>query len=129
MLGALYKYGASPAFHFKDYYAAPEPTWKPTGKVTMTDGQAHKVATASCKRALRALERWGLVELYMDNHPDAGLDLWEWARERLKRGGNKDPSPADVKAIIGDRRGNRSKKVLWAKIKPEILHIHNLAKN
>ena len=111
--------GECPAFHFKEYYAAPDPVNWTTGKVTMTDGQANKVATASCKRALRALERWNLVELYMGNHPDAGSDLWEEVRERLKGEGHKDPSPADIRDRVGDRRGNRHQKVMWARIRPE----------
>jgi len=118
MLEALVT-GECPAFHFKEYYAAPDPVNWTTGKVTMTDGQASKVATASCKRALRALERWNLVELYMGDHPDAGSDLWEGARERLKKGGNRDPRPADIRDRVGDMRGNRSQKVMWARIKPE----------
>ena len=111
--------GASPAFSLKHHYAAPDPVNWTTGKVTMTDGQSRKVATASCKRALRALERWNLVELYMGDHPDAGSDLWEGARERLKKGGNRDPRPADIRDRVGDMRGNRRQKVMWARIKPE----------
>ena len=118
MLGALVT-GDSPAFCLNEYYAAPDPFNWTTGKVTMTDGQSRKVATASCKRALRALERWNLVELYMGDHPDAGSDLWEGARERLKKGGNREPRPADIRSRVGDMRGNRRQKVMWARIRPE----------
>ena len=118
MLGVLVT-GDSPAFCLNEYYAAPDPFNWTTGKMNMTGGQSRKVATASCKRALRALERWNLVELYMDDHPDAGQDLWERARDCLKVAGVRDPRPADVKGLVGDRRGNRHQKVMWARIKPE----------
>ena len=118
MLEALVT-GECPAFHFKEYYAAPDPFNWTTGKMNMTGGQANKVATASCKRALRALERWNLVELYMGNHPDAGSDLWVEARENLRNRGHIYPSPSDIRSRVGDMRGNRSQKVMWARIKPE----------
>lgn len=85
-----------------------------------------KVQTKSIKRALRGLESWQLVRLFMAPHPDADMSFGNYLdemRARAKRRGVKDGPMLSISYLRMTSAtgriapsGNRKQATLWAEI-------------